>query len=518
MLALLLAVLWGTAVGEAGPQDSDAVRRARFLKQLDSEEVAERARAFDRLATGRGQTAILVGITGVKRVLGQRRRVRKLLTRAVASYERARTKAWEARERYAAGRRRGLALSQQKTRRRALVGANALEHQTLARLQAVRADFGCTRTQLSAAARVLGGILERTRPAGRPAALGALRLAWGTSREPEIWILHVDALVASGLPGAARTLRGFVQDADRPVRLRALALDGLVALDADGVLSEALCELQTPLASNWHLAAAAIQALAVLRNKAGIPALIAFLARQDLGRLREDAHAALRGLTGQRHGPYAAPWEAWWREAHATFEVPATPPTDADGAGEKASPTGFYGIHTFSDRIAYVFDLSGSMWTGTPRRGLRIDTALKELQQAVGTLDASKRFLLVPFGTRATTWRPAPVPATEPNKRALARWSTNVTQRGQTNAYDALDLAFATARATAGQPAIDTIFFLTDGVATTGPLDDVGPLLTEAAIWTRVERVRIHAVGIGEHDPLLLAGLAHVGGGRYVAR
>ncbi len=503
------------AVGDSPP--TDAARRARFLNELEAPDVGARARAFTQLATWHGRTAVRTVIEGVERVRKRRQRILASLRRAVARYERARAKAWAASERFTSARGRGVAPSLLHTRARALSQANALSRAAFERVRVQRADFVCTRTQLTSAAAVLGQVLRQTAPAGRPAALGALREAWGPSRDPEVWLVVTDALVRSALPGAVGMLRATLHDADRPVRRRALALDGLVAIDADDVLPEALRELKTPWATNWHLAAAAIQALRILREKAGIGALIAFLERKGLGRLRKDARAALCSLTGQRHGPYAGPWRAWWNDVHEDFVVPPAPPPEED-AEHDASPTGFYGIPTFSDRIAYVFDLSGSMWTRDEGHGPRIDTALNELRQAIQTLDPGKRFLLVPFGTRASSWRSHTVPATEANKRALVRWSRKVTQRGQTNAYDALDLAMAAARAQEGRPEIDTLFFLTDGVPTTGPLDDVAALLTEVAVWVRVERVRIHAVGIGEHDPVLLSGLAHLGGGRYVTR
>ncbi len=133
-----------------------------------------------------------------------------------------------------------------------------------------------------------------------------------------------------------------------------------------------------------------------------IDPLIAMLGRDDLGRLREDAHRALRSLTGQPHGPYQQPWKDWWADAKAGFTMPPTP---ADAMTLSAPDKGvtFYGITTFSDRIVFVLDVSGSM----------LDPA-----RAEGTTGAAARRT----GARST-W---------PARSSTRRWRCSTTRRRST--------------------------------------------------------------------------------------
>src|SRR5207247_883945 len=105
-------------------------------------------------------------------------------------------------------------------------------------------------------------------------------------------------------------------------RLRMAALDGLArrgdavdpagAVDAARTLADATVLLD---ATPWPLQAAAIDALRLLHRKEAIEPLIAFLGKDGIGRLREDAHRALKSLTGEAHGPYRQPWQDWWADA-----------------------------------------------------------------------------------------------------------------------------------------------------------------------------------------------------------
>ena len=65
---------------------------------------------------------------------------------------------------------------------------------------------------------------------------------------------------------------------------------------------------------------------------------------------------------------------------------------------------------------------------------------------------------------------------------------------------------------------IDTIFFLTDGFPTAGLVRVPEQILREVAGINRSMRVRIHAVGVGEHDRGFMQALAEQNGGMYVAK
>jgi hypothetical protein len=513
-LLVVVCLLGCGAQVSAGPEHAKS--RSALLSALESGKMDERVGAFRVLAAHDDLGALRIGLLGVRRVLQDRGRILRQIARDVDVFERARAKDMDAeekvtkakRQRYSGGRLRLLEAAERRT--------SSHRKATLAILKDTRAELRTSRALLQSAARQLGGLVRRMSGIERRSALVILREAFMESKLRDAWLLWIDALVASNAPECAGELARVVTLEDAaPSRLRALALDGLVGLDRARAQAAALRWLTVDLDRAWHLAAASIAALRGLRQKSAIPALIAFLARDGIHRLREDAHAALVGLTHQRHGPYAEPWVRWWEEAGATFRMPPAPPKAA--LAQDGSSTAFYGIHTFSDRIAFVLDLSWSMWheSGGTRR---IDAALAELRGAVGTLDESRRFAVVWFGSSAGTWRPRVVPGTEAEKNALERWSRDIDGKGQTNAYDGLAEAFRFARAGAGRPEIDTLFFLTDGAATGGPLKDTADLLGEVRAWSRIERVRIHGIGIGESDPTLLQGLAGLAHGRYVRK
>ena len=79
---------------------------------------------------------------------------------------------------------------------------------------------------------------------------------------------------------------------------------------------------------------------------------------------------------------------------------------------------------------------------------------------------------------------------------------------GGTNIHDALELAFEDER-------VDTIYLLSDGAPSTGPIVQADELRDEVARWNSVRGVVIHCIAVGQ-DHRLLKGLAEDSGGKYV--
>ena len=144
----------------------------------------------------------------------------------------------------------------------------------------------------------------------------------------------LDALGDVERPGIAERLRAAVRDAELPAPMRAAALQTLGGRKDPGAFDMALEHLADP-ARSWDLAAASVQVLRLLHSKQSIPPLIEFLQREDLGRLRDDTHIALRSLTGEKHGPYFEPWNTWWQEEKDRFAMPPQPvdPKDTQPPG-----------------------------------------------------------------------------------------------------------------------------------------------------------------------------------------
>ena len=62
----------------------------------------------------------------------------------------------------------------------------------------------------------------------------------------------------------------------------------------------------------------------------------------------------------------------------------------------------------------------------------------------------------------------------------------------------------------------DTVFLLSDGNPNYGRLKQITPLIEELLWLNRQRRQRVHTIGIGDHNKMLMQRLAQATGGRYV--
>ena len=359
--------------------------------------------------------------------------------------------------------------------------------------------------------------------------LGAWAAAPAASVETRL--RGVEALTRLASPGAADRLRVLSRTDGLDPRVRIASLSARVRrgesrTDA-GVLEDAVLLLD---AEPWPLAAAAVDALRTLHRAEGIEPLIAFLGREGLGRLREDAHRALRSLTGESHGPYRQPWADWWAEAKGRFRMPARPASVAALVAPEHGVT-FYGITTFSTRVLFVLDVSISMAEierappasprGSPPK-TKIDAARRELDSAIDLLDDGSRFDVLLFSTTEVLWKPTPVRSERATRDAAKRFAAETPPHGDTDLHGALEAAFRMAGAPAEgvpyDPAIDTVFFLTDGRPTAGAVQDPDAILEAVRAWNATSFVTIHCVGLGASDPEFLRALSTSTGGRFVTR
>ena len=268
--------------------------------------------------------------------------------------------------------------------------------------------------------------------------------------------------------------------------------------------------------------AAATQALGVVRSKRSVPVLIARL-KKERGRLREDLAASLRRITGQAFGRWVEDWERWWTAEGDRFVVPPLAEVESKAKALAQARAGaetgtFYGLEVISNRVAFLIDASGSMGepTGTAAPGgkaeSRYEVAQRELRSALeGLLRANDpRFNVILFATDAEggTERLQPV-----DEKAIAAAMRTVAARkpnGPTNLYGGLERAFA-------DPDVDTIYLLSDGSPTAGPILDPALLAAEVRKWNRFRRLAIHGVSIGASSALLES-LAEDSGGKFVKR
>lgn len=517
-LGVVLVLAAGAARAAPPPDAAGLQRRAA------SADPAERRAALD----GARALATVEAIDVVVTAAANARRARDAAAARLARDGDALGKAYEERARLEAAfakRRSPDVAATERHRQRLADLADRVDVLEAATADASR-DVAAAEEELDLARRTAAGVLARLPADGLPAGLDRLAAAW--QRAPGLAcddrVRFVEAIERLKGPVVGARLGAIVADPAADPRLRAVALDARAARRDDGVLGEALAAVADPA---WVVRAAAIDVLRTLHEPAAVPVLVALLAEDGLGRLREDACRALRSLTGETHGPYHQPWADWWDGARATFEPPRRP---APLAALVAPPTGvtFYGISTFSERVILVVDVSGSMAEagkapGRPAGERKIDAARREVSAALDGLDERRaRFAVVLFDRGVRRFGAGLTKADAASRAAARAWVAAHEPAGETNLHDALREAFRLAGNLDGPlpPAggADTVFLLTDGKPTAGGVVATERIVDAVVRWNRAARVTLHCVGVGAHDAGLLQALSSLTGGQYVRR
>ena len=398
--------------------------------------------------------------------------------------------------------------------------------QRLIRLRkSLEAQWLAYRALFDGATDVGGSILRAMTEEDLHVALGQFATNWRDlppdTEGPQRW---VETLVDVMREPVSEAFRGSLSNAELPLSTRVAALQALGARGDGAALGTATALLKAP-PEKFPLVTAAIDVLRRLHDKRAIVPLIFFLGREDIARLREDARAVLVSLTGQKHGPYQDPWESWWQDNKKEFVMPpapvALPSTRPQGEGVT-----FYGIHTFSDKVLFILDISGSMeWAlGGPKNEpggdkAKIITARKELIGAVYNLPDKAVFNVILFNHAVIPWNPKIVEATNTNRKKLEKFVNASRPTGLTNIHDALHKGFMMALRSYERPEVDTIFFLTDGTPTSGRVTDPEAILDMARLMNHMGQLKIHVIGIGgdkDIDERFLKELAKIGKGEYV--
>ncbi len=291
---------------------------------------------------------------------------------------------------------------------------------------------------------------------------------------------------------------------------------------------------------DWRVQSEAVEGLRLLHRRSAIPLLIERLSHAG-GRLRDDLGFALRSLTGERFVADPAIWRAWWEKQGASFTMPLQPadrsaaPREGDEGGAPEGGTNFFGIGSFSKRVLFVLDVSGSMAepvrTGTDAstRRTKLDVARTHLKSALAGLASDARFDVLLYAEFVESCFPTVQPADDAHRGAALAFVDGRRPSTGTNLHGALLEAFRiadlepgakTSSGVAGRrpPEVDTIFFLTDGFPTSGRVQAPELILREIAGLNRTRRIRIHTVGIGGHDRAFLQALAAQNGGDYQSR
>lgn len=181
---------------------------------------------------------------------------------------------------------------------------------------------------------------------------------------------------------------------------------------------------------------------------------------------------------------------------------------------EPEGRVGFYGIRTFSRRLLFCIDVSGSMALPMDGKGgkreKRIERTRRELIKTLTGLPADTRFDVVLFASRVIPWRGRLVKANEAQRHEALAFVEEQAPDGGTNVYAALEYALASGA--------DTVFLLTDGEPSVGVLVDPALILEEVCAANAAGSVAIHAIGLAQdQNDELLVNLAARNDGTYVA-
>lgn len=293
----------------------------------------------------------------------------------------------------------------------------------------------------------------------------------------------------------------------------------------------------------WQVRSAAAFALARLRCKPVVPAIIDGLAA-ELARKRDPwamdvrLHELLEGLTGQTvvQGDIRA-WQDFWRREGPSFTVArAARPGGEPPAANKYQR--FFDLQVRSDRVLFVLDFSGSMaepvqlqarTTGAPpgHATTKAELVVSELQKLVMALPDGALINLVVFSDDVRVWReegsrPALIALDDETRDdLLGNFLPRLRPDGPTNLYaalaKALDFGGRGLYDRYYQAGFDTLYVISDGAPTVGEVVDKDEIRRRVREANGLRKIAIHCVTFGDkNDTDFLRPLAEENGGRHI--
>lgn len=296
--------------------------------------------------------------------------------------------------------------------------------------------------------------VERLARAGRVAGDPGARLVPAlesllVERDPRLAADALLAAVALGPSRAGARLASFRGDAR--AELRAAVAIGSASLGGAAGLELAAALAADPVGA---VRVRAAQSLARIGQRASLLVLVDRLELERDPRVVRELVGMMRELSGLRHGRDARPWRAWVEALPEAWQAEQRRARPKDSLGEVTAA--FAGLAVQSERIAFLIDLSGSMWD--PREGgrTRKQSVDGELQQALRALPATAQFNVIPFTGAPLPWRKTLAPASERNVRDALKAFEGQRARGQGDYWGAVACALE-------DPAVDTLIVFGDG-------------------------------------------------------
>jgi hypothetical protein len=251
-----------------------------------------------------------------------------------------------------------------------------------------------------------------------------------------------------------------------------------------------------------------VDAVAQVPDKAAVEFLIEMAAKFD-GQLRFETVRHLARLTGQNFGGHSDQWSKWWKDQTGSFQVSSERPVTTLVPSSSAvvrlpwpEPLPeFFGVPVYAKRVVFVIDRSGSMRSSVD--GItRLDEAVKQLEKAVDALDRYAYFNVFAYDSDVLPFMTQLVQAEDVNKRASNNIAYRLTPDKKTASYDAL---YAGLMADGN---LEAMYFLSDGVPTTGRIVDMPAIVESITTRNALQRTSIYTLGIdarGAHEEFLKA-------------
>jgi len=200
---------------------------------------------------------------------------------------------------------------------------------------------------------------------------------------------------------------------------------------------------------------------------------------------------------------------------------------EKNAKGEIISSTTNYAADKASSAVSKTIggeagNIAGSLLNKNVKKSVtKLQKARKKLIPAIKGLPETTMFDVIVFENGVKIWRKKLVPATKANKLEAQAYIEALKAGGGTNIYDAVKAAFDLAGDGAKDSTIalnvETIFLLSDGAPSAGPVTNPDGIRKDVKTWNPLQRVKIHSIGLGDDcDEEFMRGIAEDNGGIYV--
>ncbi len=238
----------------------------------------------------------------------------------------------------------------------------------------------------------------------------------------------------------------------------------------------------------------AVAALEAKGDRASARLLIRRLGDQDAP-LRPAAAwgvvCALRRMSGLSIGLSVDRWSQW---AEDLPDGEITPVEQRPSTEDGPMTTSLYGLNIRGDRVAFLVDMSGSMWVdhkGAPRK----EAVDVELARTLRALPPTARFNVVPYSKLPAPWRGELVDATPKNVEKAVKAFRGCGLKGVGDLWSALESVLV-------DPEVDTVVILTDGAPSGGDrwnIEFMGRLIADE---NRLRHIDVQMVLFGSSQGL----------------